>query len=118
MAESLHSVMASSTLASPAPSHIQLTKEGSSPSSRPFSKRFCQRGDPEVAQARKIYLKVYLKGFLTIILTIFAVFPIYWGSLWKVPVSPLPGWIVVCWFILFMRPLPSLIDLYCELIGF
>ena len=93
--ESLHSVMTPSTLASPTPSHIQPTKEGSPPPSPQFSKRFCQRGDSEVAQARNIYLKVYITGFLTIIITIFAVFPIYWGSLWKVPVSPLPGWIVV-----------------------
>ena len=109
MTESLNSVMASSTLASPTQSHIQPTKEGGPPPSRPFSKRFCQRRDPEVAQARKIYLKTYIHGFAAIIITIFAVFPIYWGSLWKVPVSPLPGWIVV-WVHLLMRPLPSPTD--------
>jgi hypothetical protein len=96
MAESFNSVMAfSPTLASPNLSYSQPTKEGGPPPPRPFSKSFCQRGDPEVTQARTIYLKAYIGGFLTIIVTVFAVFPIYWGSLWKVPAGPLSGWIVV-----------------------
>ena len=68
MAESLHSVMSPSTLTgSPIPSHSLATKEGISPPSRPFSKRFCQAGDPEVTQARAIYLKTYMTGLFTVI---------------------------------------------------
>lgn len=105
MAESLHSVMSPSTLTgSPIPSHSLATKEGISPPSRPFSKRFCQAGDPEVTQARAIYLKTYMTGLFTVIVTVFAVFPIYWGSLWKVPAHPLPGWIVV-WCVEYCYPL-------------
>ena len=95
MAESVHSVLATSTVTS-SPSHSQASKEGSSPrSSRPFSKSFLQAGDPELITARAIYVKTYIAGLFMVILTVFAVFPIYWGSLWKVPAHPLPGWIVV-----------------------
>ena len=98
MAESLHSVMAPSTLmGSPTTngSHKESTKEGTPQPSLPFTKRLFQTGDPEVTQARAIYIKSYITGFIAIILTVFAVFPIYWGSLWKVPAHPLPGWIIV-----------------------
>ncbi|KAF8153412.1 hypothetical protein B0H34DRAFT_800617 [Crassisporium funariophilum] len=61
---------------------------------QPFSRRFHQREDPEVAKARAIYLKAYIGGTILTILVIFAVFSIYWGSLWKVPAHPLEGWIV------------------------
>ncbi|KAF8972086.1 hypothetical protein BDZ97DRAFT_1011209 [Flammula alnicola] len=64
------------------------------PSPQPFTKSFHQRGDPEVHRARMIYLKAYISGLIMVILTIFAVFSIYWGSLWKVPAHPLVGWIV------------------------
>jgi hypothetical protein len=46
--------------------------------------------------ARKIFLKEFIGGVFLVVLTIFAVFPIYWGSLWKVPDRPLKGWVVVC----------------------
>ena len=70
------------------------TQEGVSPSPL-FTKRFHARGDPEMARARKIYLKTYISGLSLVIVTIFTVFSIYWGSLWKVPAHPLKGWIVV-----------------------
>lgn len=102
MAESIHSTMAPSTVShSTSLSHSESTKESAPPPpSRPYSKHFHQR-DPEATKARSIYLKSYLGGLFIIIITIFAVFPIYWGSLWKVPARPLTGWIVVrfCWFI-------------------
>ncbi|KAF8809225.1 hypothetical protein BYT27DRAFT_7094861 [Phlegmacium glaucopus] len=94
MAESIHSIVAPSTLTSSlALSRTKSIKE-EGPPSRLFSKRFHQRGDPEVTRARNIYLKAYIGGLFTIILAVFAVFPIYWGSLWKVPAHPLTGWIV------------------------
>ncbi|KAJ3514421.1 hypothetical protein NLJ89_g2396 [Agrocybe chaxingu] len=61
-----------------------------------FMKNFLAKGDPEVARARKIYLKVYLSGLGMVIITIFCVFSIYWGSLWKVPEHSLRGIVVVC----------------------
>lgn len=51
--------------------------------------------NPQMAQARATYLRIFLGGlFLTIVL-IFAIFPIFWGSLWKIPAGNLNGWIVV-----------------------
>ncbi|EKM78185.1 hypothetical protein AGABI1DRAFT_75662 [Agaricus bisporus var. burnettii JB137-S8] len=47
-----------------------------------------------LSQARRIYFKTFIPGFILIILVVFAVFPIYWGSLWKVPAHPVDGWIV------------------------
>ncbi|KAF5345081.1 hypothetical protein D9756_011161 [Leucocoprinus leucothites] len=47
-----------------------------------------------MANARKIYVKTFVGGMFCVILTIFAVFSIYWGSLWKIPAHPLNGWVV------------------------
>lgn len=60
-----------------------------------FSKRFLDKGDPEVERARAIYFRAYFVGMGMIILTIFLVFSIYWGSLWRLPDNSLQGWIVV-----------------------
>ncbi|CAA7263443.1 unnamed protein product [Cyclocybe aegerita] len=48
----------------------------------------------EVAAARSIYLKIFMGGAFMTILTIFAVFSIFWGSLWKIPAHNLHGWVV------------------------
>jgi len=50
---------------------------------------------PEYAAARQTYLKIFLIGSLMTIIIIFAIFPIFWGALWKTPVGRLSGWIVV-----------------------
>ena len=50
---------------------------------------------PESAAARQTYLKIFLVGSLMTIIIIFAIFPIFWGALWKTPVGRLSGWIVV-----------------------
>ncbi|KAF8991980.1 hypothetical protein BDQ17DRAFT_1223012, partial [Cyathus striatus] len=44
--------------------------------------------------AFKIYLKIAIGGTSAVIIIIFAIFSIYWGSLWKTPAHSLPGWIV------------------------
>lgn len=49
----------------------------------------------EMAEARKTYFKSFIGGAFLVMVTIFAVFPIYWGSLWKIPAHPLNGWFVV-----------------------
>jgi hypothetical protein len=67
-----------------------------SPPAPSFSKRFLDKGDPEIDRARAIYFKSYFVGMGMIILTIFLVFSIYWGSLWRLPDHSLQGWIVVC----------------------
>ncbi|KAJ3514420.1 hypothetical protein NLJ89_g2395 [Agrocybe chaxingu] len=48
----------------------------------------------EVAAARSIYLKIFMGGAFMTIVTIFAVFSIFWGSLWKIPAHNLHGWVV------------------------
>ncbi|KAG6830598.1 hypothetical protein H0H92_015879 [Tricholoma furcatifolium] len=58
---------------------------------RPFSRRFC---DPSNRHERRLYLEALIIGTLMVCLTIFAIFPIYWGSLWKTPERPLKGWVV------------------------
>ncbi|KAF5369660.1 hypothetical protein D9615_010234 [Tricholomella constricta] len=61
------------------------------PHRRPFSTRFF---DKDNAPARRIYLKALIGGCCLIIISIFAVFPIYWGALWKTPERNLNGWVV------------------------
>lgn len=63
--------------------------------SEPAQQSFFARTDA-MSQARKIYFKVFIRGFLVIVLVVFAVFSIYWGSVWKIPAHPVNGWIVVC----------------------
>ncbi|KAG5726670.1 Nitrosoguanidine resistance protein SNG1, partial [Termitomyces sp. T112] len=58
---------------------------------KPFSRQFFS---PINAVQRKIYLKGLIGGCFMVIITIFAVFPIYWGALWKTPQRSLKGWIV------------------------
>ncbi|RDB16010.1 Nitrosoguanidine resistance protein SNG1 [Hypsizygus marmoreus] len=57
----------------------------------PFSRSFFDKNN---AVARSIYLKIVIGGCFSLILTIFAVFPIYWGALWKTPVHNLNGWVI------------------------
>ncbi|PPR06512.1 hypothetical protein CVT24_002626 [Panaeolus cyanescens] len=59
-----------------------------------YSKRFRAKNDPDVARARAIYFRAYASGMGLVILSIFAIFTIYWGSLWKVPAHSLQGWVV------------------------
>ncbi|PPQ93065.1 hypothetical protein CVT25_011941 [Psilocybe cyanescens] len=48
----------------------------------------------EAAIARATYLKIFCGASFAIILLIFAVFSIFWGALWKIPVRNLQGWVV------------------------
>lgn len=78
MSESEHTIQGP-----PAPSIIR---------EMPFSKNFFDRSN---AVARTAYLKVFIGGCFFVVIAIFAVFPIYWGALWKTPVKNLNGWVVV-----------------------
>ncbi|KAG5641496.1 hypothetical protein DXG03_005093, partial [Asterophora parasitica] len=60
-------------------------------SERPFSKSFF---DADIAVERATYLKILFGGTFSIIIVIFAVFPIFWGALWKTPIRNLDGWVV------------------------
>jgi hypothetical protein len=60
----------------------------------PFSGQFLDK-TPEAAAARAIYLKTVFGGVGALVVVIFAVFSIYWGSVWSAPHHSLPGWIVV-----------------------
>jgi hypothetical protein len=64
-----------------------------SPSPSHATHRFFDK-DPEHVASRKTYLKIFLGGSFTTIFIIFAIFPIFYGALWKTPVNNLPGWIV------------------------
>ncbi|KAJ7706689.1 hypothetical protein B0H17DRAFT_1156325 [Mycena rosella] len=66
-------------------------QDASSPPS--FSAQFLDKS-PETAAARAIYLKMVVGGITALAIVIFAVFSIYWGSVWKTPHHTLPGWIV------------------------
>ncbi|KAJ7453213.1 hypothetical protein FB451DRAFT_673327 [Mycena latifolia] len=64
-----------------------------SPGPAPFSAQFLDKA-PEIAAARAIYLKTIFGGVTALAIVIFAVFSIYWGSLWQSPDHTLPGWII------------------------
>ncbi|KAF9558183.1 hypothetical protein CPC08DRAFT_22756 [Agrocybe pediades] len=57
------------------------------------TKRFMEK-DPAVMAASKVYLRMYIKGLSTVIFAIFAIFSIYWGSLWRIPAHSMRGWII------------------------
>ncbi|KAJ7275932.1 hypothetical protein C8J57DRAFT_1177506 [Mycena rebaudengoi] len=59
----------------------------------PFSAQFFDKS-PAAAASRAIYFKTLGGGVAALSILIFAVCSIYWGSLWKSPGHPLPGWIV------------------------
>jgi len=59
-----------------------------------YTKRFMEK-DPQVRAACKVYLRMYIKGLSTVIFAIFAIFSIYWGSLWKIPAHSMRGLIIV-----------------------
>ncbi|KAF7341151.1 DUF3533 domain-containing protein [Mycena venus] len=59
----------------------------------PFSTQFLDK-TPEAGAARAIYLKTLVGGVGALAVVIFAVFSIYWGSVWSTPHHTLPGWIV------------------------
>jgi hypothetical protein len=48
--------------------------------------------------ARATYLKTFIGGASITVVLIFAVFSIFWGALWKIPVHNLPGWVIVSGF--------------------
>ncbi|KAJ6448361.1 hypothetical protein C8R45DRAFT_850375 [Mycena sanguinolenta] len=58
-----------------------------------FSAQFFDKS-PKATAARAVYLKTVFTGVLGLSILIFAVFPIYWGSLWNSPRHTLPGWVV------------------------
>ncbi|KAF7319272.1 DUF3533 domain-containing protein [Mycena chlorophos] len=49
---------------------------------------------PQAAAARAVYLRTVVGGLVGISIAIFAIFSIYWGSVWSSPRHSLPGWIV------------------------
>ena len=51
--------------------------------------------DEAMAVQRKVYLKIVIGGCVGVVIAIFAILSIYWGALWKSPVRPLQGWVVV-----------------------
>ncbi|KAJ7147897.1 hypothetical protein C8R43DRAFT_925992 [Mycena crocata] len=61
--------------------------------SQPFSTQFLDKST-EAAAARGVYFKMLFGGVMAIAIVIFTCFSIYWGSLWRTPHHPLPGWIV------------------------
>ncbi|KAJ6480803.1 hypothetical protein C8R47DRAFT_1197934 [Mycena vitilis] len=61
--------------------------------SAPFSAQFLD-SSPDASAARVIYLKTVFGGVTALVVVIFAVFSIYWGSVWSTPHHALPGWIV------------------------
>ncbi|KAJ6480684.1 hypothetical protein C8R47DRAFT_596020 [Mycena vitilis] len=70
----------------------EATVNDPAPRSRPpFSDQFF---DKDAAAARAIYCKVVIGGVGALAIVIFAVFSIYWGSVWRTPHHTLPGWIV------------------------
>ncbi|GLB45512.1 putative protein of unknown function (DUF3533) [Lyophyllum shimeji] len=58
---------------------------------KPFSRSFFDKNN---AAQRSIYFKVLIGGTFSIIVVIFAIFPIFWGAIWKTPVRNLQGWVV------------------------
>ncbi|KAJ6537651.1 hypothetical protein B0H19DRAFT_961885 [Mycena capillaripes] len=59
----------------------------------PFSAQFLDKS-LEASAARATYLKIVFGGVAALAVVIFAVFSIYWGSVWSTPHHTLPGWIV------------------------
>jgi hypothetical protein len=49
----------------------------------------------DLSEQRSAYCKIFFGGTFLIIILIFTVFSIFWGSLWKIPVYNLQGWVVV-----------------------
>mgnify|MGYP001378606582 CR=1 FL=1 len=70
---------------------LQQSEEALSPGTRSFFDK-----TPAGAAARRTYLKLYGGGLFAVIVLIFAVFSIFWGSLWKTPAHSLHGIVVVC----------------------
>ena len=60
----------------------------------PFSNQFLDR-DEASRKARNTYIKILIQRTCLIVVAMFAIFPIYWGALWKIPARSLEGWIVV-----------------------
>ncbi|KAJ6539890.1 hypothetical protein DFH09DRAFT_1090201 [Mycena vulgaris] len=58
-----------------------------------FSAQFLDKS-PETSAARAIYLKTIFGGVTALAIAIFAIFSVYWGSVWRTPHHTLPGWIV------------------------
>ncbi|KAJ7060809.1 hypothetical protein C8F01DRAFT_1253287 [Mycena amicta] len=58
-----------------------------------FNARFLDK-TPAAAAARAVYFKTVFGGVTALCVAIFAIFSIYWGSVWSSPHHPLHGWIV------------------------
>lgn len=50
---------------------------------------------PAVSAARKGYLVELTKGVVLVMVMIFCLFSIFWGTLWKLPVANVEGFLVV-----------------------
>ncbi|KAJ7929153.1 hypothetical protein B0H13DRAFT_2652668 [Mycena leptocephala] len=59
----------------------------------PFSAQFLDKS-LEASAARTAYLKAVVSGVIALGILVFAVFSIYWGSVWRTPHHTLPGWVV------------------------
>lgn len=49
----------------------------------------------DLSEQRLAYCKIFCSATFLLVILIFSVFSIYWGSLWKIPVYNLQGWVVV-----------------------
>lgn len=70
-----------------------LVSAPSKPPQEPFQANFTD-ATPQMAAARRTYLKFVAIGGLSLVIIIFAMLGIYWGALWKVPAYYPHGWIV------------------------
>ncbi|KAJ7673380.1 hypothetical protein B0H17DRAFT_1083245 [Mycena rosella] len=73
--------------------HHEKTKSFDEVAPPPFSMNFLDKS-PAATTARGIYLHTLFGGTMALSILIFAVFSIYWGSVYTTPARALPGWIV------------------------
>jgi hypothetical protein len=94
--ETTHTLSSTSTIERSyiPPKGEQVPEEMEAPHAEPQGSFFAKTD--AMSRARGVYFKAFIGGFFLVVLVIFAVFPIYWGSLWKIPAHPLGGWVVVC----------------------
>ncbi|KAJ7739611.1 hypothetical protein B0H16DRAFT_1891055 [Mycena metata] len=74
-------------------SHSESASRAPTFPSAAFSGQFLDKS-PEASAARATYVKALVGGVTALSVVIFAVFSIYWGSVWSTPHHTLPGWIV------------------------
>ncbi|KAJ7901276.1 hypothetical protein B0H13DRAFT_2028525 [Mycena leptocephala] len=91
--EKAHSRRNSESLSGHTAQDVDRAEEPASHAAVPFSMQFLDKS-PAGGEMRAAYLKTMFGGTLALSIVIFAIFSIYWGSLWKTPLYALPGWIV------------------------